>query len=137
MHRERLQSFITNAVTLEVKKEMEQWGSKAAIKKFVGSLQATADQNEILLEEARIGLQNSSALSNLHTEVFPDPKQPFSRSRHANSTLDVHDDFNVELRAITLRDGNVSNAFPKNLRELFSYDGEHYRPPADPEYKMY
>ena len=48
---------------------MEQWGSKAAIKKFVGSLQATADQNEILLEEARIGLQNSSVLSNLHTDI--------------------------------------------------------------------
>lgn len=71
------------------------------------------------------------------TQIFPDPKQPFSRSRHANSTLDVHDDFNVELRAITLRDGNVNKAFPKNLRELFSYDCEHYRPPADPEYKMY
>lgn len=103
---------------------MGEFGNKAGTKKFVGALREMVDQNEVLLEEARIGLENSSVPSNLRTEKFPDPKLTFSRSRHVNSTFDIHDDFNTELRAIKLRDGNMSKAFPKNLRELFSYDGK-------------
>ena len=48
------------------------------------------------------------------------------RSRHANSTLDFQSDFNTRLRSIKFQDGHISELFPINLRELFSYDGEQH-----------
>ena len=47
-----------------------------------------------------------------------------SRSRHENSTLDEHADFETNLAKITLPDGEVSGAYPRTLKELFSYDGQ-------------
>jgi len=70
--------------------------------------------------------------SNLKTREFSVDLEPgdspilntlLRRSRHANSTLDVQDDFDVRLRPIKRRDGGVSELFPISLRELFSYDG--------------
>jgi len=55
-----------------------------------------------------------------------------SRSRHENSTLDEQADFETALAKIKLPDGNVSQAFPRTIRELFLYDGESTRPP-DPQ----
>jgi len=45
-----------------------------------------------------------------------------SRSRHTNSTLDEHADFETDLATIKLPDGNVSQAYPSTLKALFSYD---------------
>ena len=49
-------------------------------------------------------------------------------SRHANSTLDIQDDFSTNLEVIRRQDGYISEHFPMNLRELFSYDGKQYHP---------
>jgi len=47
-----------------------------------------------------------------------------SRSRHDNSTFDEQADFETSLSKIKLPDGRVSKAFPRTLKDLFSYD-EH------------
>lgn len=47
-----------------------------------------------------------------------------SQSRRENSTLDEHADFETDLSKIKLPDGNVSRAFPRTLKDLFSYDGQ-------------
>ena len=46
-----------------------------------------------------------------------------SRSRHDNSTLDEHADFETNLSKIKLPDGSVSSGYPRTLKHLFSYDG--------------
>ena len=45
------------------------------------------------------------------------------RSRHENSTLDEHADFETNLSKIKLPDGSVSKTFPRTMKMLFSYDG--------------
>ncbi|KAF9648760.1 hypothetical protein BDM02DRAFT_3186864 [Thelephora ganbajun] len=100
-----IQSFIMDTIATQVKKEMDEWSSKDDIKEFVGALPNMVNENNVLLRETRIHFENS-------------------RSRHANSTLDIRDDFSASLKAIKCQHGHVSELFPKSLRELFSYDDE-------------
>lgn len=58
-----------------------------------------------------------------HSERFFNPKH-YSRSRHENSTLDEHADFDTELSKIKLPTGDVGEAFPRTIKTLFSYDGQ-------------
>jgi len=102
---DRIQSLIVEAVAAQTKKNMHEWSKESTTKETVKALQETADQNNGVLGEARVTLENSL-------------------SRHANSTLDLQDDFSTKLKTIRRQDGCVSELFPLNLRELFSYDDE-------------
>lgn len=101
----RIDTLIADAVAARVREEMVGWGKKPGIKKFAGELQTTVDQNNVLVEGATITLENL-------------------RARHSNSTLDVQEDHGIKLTAIKRGDGQTSETFPINLRELFSYQPE-------------
>jgi len=98
-----IQSLIADEVAAQTKAKMEEWARKPKAVEFVNDLQGTASGNIVTLGEARITLDNSL-------------------SRHANSTLDIQDDFSTNLKIIRRKDGYISEHFPMNLRELFSYD---------------
>lgn len=101
----RIDTLIADAIAARVREEMVDWAKRPGVKKFAGDLQTTVDQNNLLVEGATITLENL-------------------RARHSNSTLDVHEDHNIKLRAIKREDGHISENFPINLGELFSYQSE-------------
>jgi hypothetical protein len=101
----RIDTLIADAVAARVREEMMDWGKKPGVKKFAGELQTTVDRNNLLVEGATITLENL-------------------RARHSNSTLDVQEDHEIKLTAIKREDGKISETFPINLRELFSYQSE-------------
>ncbi|KAF9650978.1 hypothetical protein BDM02DRAFT_1014666 [Thelephora ganbajun] len=98
-----IEKKITESVEAQVKIEVGQWGQSALTKKFAGGLKSMIQVNSDLHQEAQVIFDNS-------------------RSRHENSTLDEQADFETGLSKIKLPNGDVSNIFPRTLKELFSYD---------------
>jgi len=101
--RSQIQKKIMESVEVQVKVEVDEWGRTVTTKKFIENLKNMTEENDVLLREARVRLDNS-------------------RSRHGNSTLDEHADFETNLSKIKLPNGDVSTAFPRTLKDLFSYD---------------
>ena len=54
-----MKSIIEDAVAIQVKKEMQEWGSNPGIARFVGGLESTVEYNDVLIGETRIHLENS------------------------------------------------------------------------------
>ncbi|KAF9790612.1 hypothetical protein BJ322DRAFT_1037371 [Thelephora terrestris] len=96
-------AIITESVAEQVKQQVETWARKFDAPKFVAKLERGLERNNGLLERGITQLENS-------------------RSRHANSTFDIYDDFTMPLGPIKRKDGGVSDLFPGSLRDLFSYD---------------
>lgn len=95
--------IIEESVTEGIQQEMTRIGSKPGMTKLVNRLRHIVEANDALLEDGKIHLENS-------------------RSRHSNSFLDLYDDFRKPIERIKRKDGDVSDLFPRSLKELFSYD---------------
>ena len=59
MRREKIDSVIKDAITVQVKKEMQEWNERDDITKFVSKLEKVVQDNDELLMETRIYLENS------------------------------------------------------------------------------
>ncbi|KAF9782398.1 hypothetical protein BJ322DRAFT_218546 [Thelephora terrestris] len=94
---------IRDSIEAQVKVVVAEWGESEDTKGFVANLKGVVQENDMLCRDAKIKLDNS-------------------RSRHENSTLDEHADFETDLSKIKLLDGKVSVAFPRTMRMLFAYD---------------
>lgn len=114
---------INGSIEAQVKAIVGEWGESEDAKKLVASLKSLVGDNNVLRQEAQVKLDNSSVfLSPYMANTFDLTNR--SRSRHENSTLDEHADFETDLSKISLPDGTVSNKFPRTLKALFSYDGQ-------------
>lgn len=59
MRRDQIEFVVTDTIAGQVKKEMEEWGNKPSVPKFVGALQSMVEENDTLFGEALIQLENS------------------------------------------------------------------------------
>jgi len=98
-----IETSIRESIEAQVKAVVADWGRSDDTKKFVQNLKSMAQEDDKLCREAQVKLDNS-------------------RSRHENSTLDEHADFETDLSKIKLPDGTVSKTFPRTMKKLFSYD---------------
>jgi len=94
---------IKESIEAQVKVVVAEWGGSNDTKKFLENLRSVVHDNDVLIQDAQVKLDNS-------------------RARHENCTLDEHTDFETPLSGIKLPSGNISEAFPRTLKTLFSYD---------------
>jgi len=59
MHRNKIKSVIEDEVAAQVKKEVEEWGKKPAIPRFVSELEKMVEEDNKILREALTQLGNS------------------------------------------------------------------------------
>jgi len=78
-----IETSIRESIEAQVKAVVADWGRSEDTKKFVQNLKGMAQEDDKLCREAQVKLDNS-------------------RSRHENSTLDEHADFETDLSKIKL-----------------------------------
>ena len=127
IHRLEIEQKIKGSIEEHVRTAVREWGVLEDTKKFVDSLKSLTQQNDVLCQQAQINF-NNSYVPHLSRDGRSDLTN-YRRSRHHNSTLDEHADFETVLSKIALPDGSVSKVFPQTLKALFSYDGQSVFPP--------